>query len=1717
MLGAAACSLFFFCASTHAQTAHFSGATATVDSIFTPFGMAVDSAGDVFVADQGNSAVKEIVAVNGSISSSSTVITIGSGFYYPAAVAVDSAGDVFVADALHNAVKEIVAVNGSVSSSSTVNTVGSGFNEPYAVAVDSAGNVFVADYGNNAMKEIVAVNGSVSSSSTVNTIGSGFYEPYGVAVDSAGDVFVGQQAFGAQQVATAVKEIVAVNGAVSSSSTVISVGSGFYGAGGMAVDSIGDVFVEDTGHGYLKEIVAVNGSVSSSSTVLTVARATSCFGVALDSAGHIFYGAYNAVQEYMTGGSNFGSLPVATSTPQTIPLTFTFDSSGQSGMIGAPAVLTQGSTGLDFTDAGTGTCTTQGTSHTYNMGDTCTIDVKFTPTRSGNRYGAATLRTTSGVTIATGYVHGIGVAPQVAYPPGTTSTIGSGFFQPYDVAVDSAGDVFVADFAHHAVKEIVAVGGAVSSSSTVNTVGSGFSLPIAVAVDGAGNVFVADYSNNAVYEIVAVGGAVSSSSTVNTVGSGFNSPSGVAVDSAGNVFVADFGNNAVKEIVALHGVVSSSSTVVTIGSGFNSPSGVAVDSAGNVFVGDFGNNAVKEIVAVSGAVSSSSTVITVGSGFSQPFQVALDSAGDVFVADYSHTAVKEIVAVNGAVSSSSTVNTIFSDAYSPEGVAVDSAGNVFVAVSANNTVSKVDLADAPSLSFATTVAGSTSSDSPQTVTVTNNGNAALTFEVPSTGLNPSISADFTLGNSSTCPQLSIGSTVETLAPGASCTEIISFAPITSGAKSGSLVTTDNALNAAGPTYATQTISLSGTAIPAVSASTSVASTALTQNHAAIAFTPVTGSGGTAPLTYSVSPSLPAGLSFSSSTGAVSGTPTAVSAATTYTVTVTDANSLTAMATFSLTVHIAVAASTAIPSTALTQSHAVVAFTPVTGSGGTAPLIYSVSPTLPAGLSFSSSGLLTGTPTAVSAATTYTVTVTDANSATAMATFSLAVNIAISASTTIASTALTQSHAASAFTPVTGSGGTAPLTYSVSPTLPAGLSFSSAGLLTGTPTAVSAATTYTVTVTDANGATATATFSLTVNIAVSASTIVATTSLTQSHAASAFTPVTGSGGTAPLTYSVSPTLPAGLSFSSAGVLSGTPTASSAATTYTVTVTDANGATATATFSLTVNIAISASTAVPSTALTQNHAAIAFTPVTGSGGTAPLTYSVSPSLPAGLSFSSAGLVTGTPTAISAATTYTVTVTDANGATATAPFSLTVNIAVSASTSIPSTTLTESRAASLFKPVIGSGGTAPLTYSVSPTLPAGLSFSSAGVVSGTPSEISAATTYTVTVTDANSATATATFSLTVDSVTSTAIASSSLTPTYGETVVLTATVVPASTDTPPGTVRFFSGSTSLGTAPLNSTGVATLSTALPLGQDTITAVYSGSANYAGSTSGPILISDRGVTSVTFSATPPTQLYSNPIVLTAQAISPTAGTLSGTMSFLDGTTVIATVPLGANGQATYTATTLADGSHALTAAYSGDPDFEPGVSAVAPAAITVDDIDLKVAAGQTRPIVPGAAAAYTLQLSSLVTPTFLYDVHLTATGLPAGATYTLSPAMIPAGSASLPVTLTVQTVRRVASLTMPTAPGRQNSSRALTALAFGLLLPLFGAKTIRRRLKAMPGPLAVILFAALCVGLMAGLTGCGGGGFYGPTSNSGSYTITVTATSANLVRTTTVQLTIQ
>jgi sugar lactone lactonase YvrE len=198
----------------------------------------------------------------------------------------------------------------------------------------------------------------------------------------------------------------------------------------------------------------------------------------------------------------------------------------------------------------------------------------------------------------------------------------AGYFQnPEGVAVDAAGNVYVADTYNNAVKKIPYSNG---SYGVPVTLGSGFSYPTAVAVDAAGNVYVADPGNNAVTEIPYSNGSYG---TPVTIGSGFSYPSGVAVDAAGNVFVADTGNSAIKEIPYSNG---SYGTPITIGSGFSYPSGVAVDVAGNVFVADTFNNAVTEIPYSNGSYD---TPVPLGSGFNLPKGVAVDTNGRLYATD----------------------------------------------------------------------------------------------------------------------------------------------------------------------------------------------------------------------------------------------------------------------------------------------------------------------------------------------------------------------------------------------------------------------------------------------------------------------------------------------------------------------------------------------------------------------------------------------------------------------------------------------------------------------------------------------------------------------------------------------------------------------------------------------------------------------------------------------------------------------------------------------------------------------------------------------------------------------------------------------------------------------------------------------------------------------------------------------------------------------------
>jgi len=449
------------------------------------------------------------------------------------------------------------------------------------------------------------------------------------------------------------------------------------------------------------------------------------------------------------------------------------------------------------------------------------------------------------VTLALSLLAGVPLGAQTAHFGGAVATLGSGFVTPTGVAVDGSGNVYVADNGNSAVKEIVAVNGRIPASPVINTLGSGFANPFTVAVDGSGNVFVGDTNSGLVKEIVAAGGYT----TVNVLSSGFNGPNGVAVDGGGNVFVADTFNQEVKEIVAAGGY----STVNPLGSGFDAPYGVAVDGSGNVFVADFATNTVKEMKAVNGSIPASPTIKTLASGLDGPDGVAVDGSGNVFVANYNNNTVQEIVAVNGSIPATPTIKTIGSGFSSPSNLSVDGIGNVFVsdtgnsevkeivaaggytkakilgsgfnfpeavavngsvnvivADTGNNAVDFLDYADMPSVTFASTAVGLTSSDSPQTVTLSNDGNAALILPLPTTGDNPSVSANFTRDPSSTCMQTTpSSSTPFELAEGASCTMALDFEPTMVGAISGSAVLTDNNLNLASDM---QAIALIGTGL-----------------------------------------------------------------------------------------------------------------------------------------------------------------------------------------------------------------------------------------------------------------------------------------------------------------------------------------------------------------------------------------------------------------------------------------------------------------------------------------------------------------------------------------------------------------------------------------------------------------------------------------------------------------------------------------------------------------------------------------------------------------------------------------------------------------------------------------------------------------------------------------------------------------------------------------
>jgi len=356
------------------------------------------------------------------------------------------------------------------------------------------------------------------------------------------------------------------------------------------------------------------------------------------------------------------------------------------------------------------------------------------------------------------------------------------FNNPYGVAVDGSGNVYVADTSNHTIRMVTPSGvvttlaGLAGSSGSSDGTGSAarFYKPYGVAVDGSGNVYVADTYNQTI-RMMTPSGVVTTlvglaGSPGNSDGTGnaarFDYPNGLAVDSSGNAYVADTYNQTIR-MVTPSGVVSTlagsalSAPGSSDGTGsdarFNYPEGLAVDGSGNVYVADSRNNTIR-MVTSGGVVSTlaglagspgSSDGTSSAARFNNPAGMSVDGSGIVYVADYSNHTIRKVessgvvTTLAGLATSSGSSDGTGSAARfnNPSGVAVDGSGNVYVADTHNYTIRKVTpagvvitlagLAGSPGLLDAT--GSSARFNQPVGIAVDGSGNIYVTDLIGATG------------------------------------------------------------------------------------------------------------------------------------------------------------------------------------------------------------------------------------------------------------------------------------------------------------------------------------------------------------------------------------------------------------------------------------------------------------------------------------------------------------------------------------------------------------------------------------------------------------------------------------------------------------------------------------------------------------------------------------------------------------------------------------------------------------------------------------------------------------------------------------------------------------------------------------------------------------------------------------------------------------------------
>jgi NHL repeat len=748
------------------------GNQATKAGLALPTSLAIDSTGNIYIADPGNSRIRKVTP-KGEIT---TAVGNGDKCEPPTATCGDGA----------SATGPNVALN-----------------LPNAIAVDAAGNLYIADSADHRIRVVNMTSGTITIA--------------GISI-AAGDI-----------------QTIAGDGNICGNPTTACGDGGPATSAylnfpeGVAIDNAGNIYIADTRDNRIREIVSGSSDITAfAGNGEPCATSTSSCG----DAGPVLAASFSLPMGLFTDSSN--NLYIADSADQKVRFI---------NVSGTPAISTVAGDGTQGSAGDSGSATAA----ELNLPGSVFLDSQSNLLISDT--GNQRVRIVTSGTITTLVGGGTG---------GDGGTAANATFaNPYTVAEDAAGDVYVADTANNRVREISAKTGLVStvagtgaagwSGDGGSATGATLNAPSAIAIDSKGNLWIADTGNVVIREVNTAGVITTVAGTPGVTcvaapppacGDGgpatrasFSMPLSIAVDAAGNLFVSDYTAQRIREINGSTQIITTVAGVGQVGgvkgngglatkAHFNHPQGIVVASSGNsdvVYVADTQNNVVRSFVpggeisayALSGVAhlqGDGGPVLSAGQW--DPLELAIDPSGNVYIGGGNDNVVQRVDSVTMTIGTVAGLLPKGIGGYSGDGgpatsaklsnmgMLVDANSNLYIADAGNNRIRLVHLTAAgtatpASLSFPATPLHQNSAT--QTVTLESSGGVDLNLNTISFGgKDPN---DFSETDNCNSPvNLGVDET---------CTVTITFTPLSYSLRSATLIFTDNALGG------NQTVTLSG--------------------------------------------------------------------------------------------------------------------------------------------------------------------------------------------------------------------------------------------------------------------------------------------------------------------------------------------------------------------------------------------------------------------------------------------------------------------------------------------------------------------------------------------------------------------------------------------------------------------------------------------------------------------------------------------------------------------------------------------------------------------------------------------------------------------------------------------------------------------------------------------------------------------------------------------